>query len=341
MNSNAKILMITDGNVDHASSRIRALQYIPYLQAEGFLVKWLPRIPLRGNKTFLNRLHFAVQKRIHLLKIYFTLFIGNHTIIFFQRFFLNSWLLSYCKAKNIKIIFDFDDAIYISSIDQKAEEKTISMLKAADLVITSCPVLNTFSGKFNKNSKIITSPVDGKKIFPAHKKDNTITIGWMGSEWTSKYLSVLVPVFNRLSQKYSFRLLLVGAHKQPKFNCETKYEAWSLESENRLLNEMDIGIMPLLDTEFEQAKGGFKLFQYMAAGKPILASPVGINQNIVQQGENGFLCVTETDWYNSLSYLIENESERMRLGKRGREIFEEKYSLEVCVITLIENLKKL
>lgn len=333
--------MITDGNVDHASSRIRALQYIPYLQAEGFSVKWLPRIPRKANKFFLNRLHFAFQKRIHLMKIYSALLFGNYSTVFIQRFFMTPWFLNRCKAKNKKVIFDFDDAIYISTVDQQAEAKTISMLEAADLVITSCPVLNDFSRKVNKNSKIITSPVDGKKIFPAFKKESAITIGWMGSEWTSKYLSVLEPVFNLLSQKYKFRLLLVGANKLLKFNCETKHEEWRLESENRYLNEMDIGIMPLSDNEFEQAKGGFKLFQYMAAGKPILASPVGINKDIVLQGENGFLCATEADWYNSLSYLIENETERIKMGERGREVFEEKYSLDVCVVTLIENLKKL
>jgi glycosyltransferase involved in cell wall biosynthesis len=336
-----KILMITDGNVDHSSSRIRALQYIPYLESEGFEVKWLPRIPSKSIKSGFDRIVFALKKRIYLLRIFIALLAGNFRILFVQRFIVPGWLLSYCKRKQKILVFDFDDAIYISAIDKRAEGKTITAIKNADLVITSCAVLKDYSKKFNENSIIITSAVDTNVIFPGNKKNKLLTIGWIGSEWTSKYLSVLEPVFNELSKKYKFRLLLVGAKDSVKFNCETKHVKWSLETENKYLNQMDIGIMPLFDNEFERAKGGFKLLQYMSAGKPVLASPVGINKIIVLNGENGFLCESEKDWYTAFSFLMEDESSRKKMGNRSRELMLEKYGLEVCALQLVKNLKKL
>ncbi len=336
-----KILLITDGNIDHSSSRIRALQYIPYFETEGFKVRWLPRIPPKSLKSGFNRILFALKKRINLLRIYISILLGNFQILFVQRFFIPDWLLTYCKRKQKSIVFDFDDAIYISAIDKRAEEKTISTIKKADLVITSCPVLNDYSRKFNDNSIIITSAVDTKIITPANKKNKLFTIGWIGSEWTSKYLLILEPVFKELSKKYKFRLLLVGAKESVNFNCETKHIKWTQENENKYINKMDIGIMPLFNNEFEQAKGGFKLFQYMSAGKPVLASPVGINNEIVLHGESGYLCESEKDWITYLSSLIDDEAAREKMGTRGRALMLEKYSLDVCAVNLIENIKKL
>ncbi len=336
-----KIVMITDGNVDHPSSRIRALQFIPYLESDGFVVKWLPRIPAKSKKSGFSKIVFALKKRIYLLRIFITILIGNFEILFIQRFFIPLWLLSVCKRKQKILVFDFDDAIYISAIDKRAEEKTFSMVKNADLVITSCPVLYDYSRKINKNSIIITSAVDTKIIIPANKTNKVFTVGWIGSEWTSKYLSVLEPVFNKLSKKYKFRLLLVGAKDSVNLNCEIKYVRWSLDSENKYLNKMDIGIMPLLDNEFERAKGGFKLLQYMAAGKPVLASPVGINKDIVLHGQTGFLCETEKDWYDAFCNLIDDEISRKKMGTRGRKLMREKYGLDICAEKLVLVIKKI
>lgn len=333
--------MITDGNLDHPSSRIRALQYIPYLESEGFTVKWLPRIPPKSIKSGFDKMVFALKKRIYLLRIFIAILAGNFEILFIQRFFVPEWLLLYCKRKQKIIVFDFDDAIYISSINKRAEEKTISTIKKADLVITSCVVLNNYSRKFNEDSIIITSAVDTNSITPADERNKLFTIGWIGSQWTSKYLSVLEPVFNELSKKYKFRLLLVGAKESVNFNCEVEKVKWSLEAENKYLNQMDIGIMPLFDNEFERAKGGFKLFQYMSAGKPVLASPVGINKEIVLPGETGFLCESEKDWYTAFCDLMDDEILRKKIGTRGRELMLEKYGLDVCAVQLVKNLKLL
>lgn len=338
--SKPEILMITDGNRDHSSSRIRALQYIPYLEKAGYRVKWLPRIPEKNRKSAYNRLKFAFLKRLFLLRIVFHVFSENYKVLFVQRFFLPKWLIGQIRRKKKKLIFDFDDAIYISAIDKNAEQKTLSVIKAANHVITSCPFLFEFSNKINQNIAIITSPVDSKKIVPNENKNETLTIGWIGSEWTSKYLSILEPVLEKLSEKYKFRILLVGADSV-QLSGEISREKWSPETETALLQTMDIGVMPLFDNEFERAKGGFKLFQYMAAGKPVLASPVGINREIVVHGKNGFLCETGEEWYLRFCELLDDKNLRQEMGNFGRKRFLENYSLDVCAVKLIDILNKL
>ncbi len=336
--ANTKILLITTGNADHSSSRIRGLQYITYLESAGFSVKWLPRIPRKAKNSFLNKILFAIGKRINLFRIYTTIVMGSYKFLFIQKFLLPKWLLLFCQRKKKKIIFDFDDAIYISPLINHSKEKTIRMIEAADLVISSCPVLNDYSRKFSENSVIITSAVDSDVIIPGENTNKMVTIGWIGSEWTSKYLSILEHVFDELSKKYKLRLLLIGSKDFYNFKIETELVTWTLKDEASLLKNIDIGIMPLFDDEFANAKGGFKLIQYMAAGKPIIASPVGINRDLVQNGENGFLCADDKAWITCFCYLIENEAERKRMGERGREIVLDKYSLDVCSKKLIKNI---
>jgi glycosyltransferase involved in cell wall biosynthesis len=93
---------------------------------------------------------------------------------------------------------------------------------------------------------------------------------------------------------------------------------------------MDIGIMPLTEDEYSTAKGGYKLLMYMSAGLPMVASPVGINIEIVKQDVNGFLASTSEEWYNYLKILIDNQALRNGLGQQARQEAEQKYSREIC-----------
>ena len=284
-----------------------------------------------------NKIWMASTKRINLLRIFLFMIYGNFDIIFIQRALLNHHWIKKAKKQGKKIVFDFDDAIYISDKNKNAEKETISSIRMADLVITSCPVLQSYARNYNLNSIIITSAVDTNVITPENPQNSVLNIGWIGSSWTTKYLSILEQVFKKLSNKYKFRLMLMGAGSVH-FECETKVVEWRADAEVEFLKSIDIGIMPLFNGEYEKAKGGYKLFQYMAAGKPVLASPVGINNDIVVDGENGYLCANEQQWLDALVYLFENKEERKRMGNNGREMILSKYSLELCAAKLIENL---
>jgi glycosyltransferase involved in cell wall biosynthesis len=92
---------------------------------------------------------------------------------------------------------------------------------------------------------------------------------------------------------------------------------------------MDIGLMPLPDTPFNRGKCGYKLIQYMACGLPVIASPVGVNREIVEPGVNGFLAETEDEWRNALTTLAHDPELRRRMGEAGRLKVEKTFSLQV------------
>lgn len=211
------------------------------------------------------------------------------------------------------------------------------MLKAASKVIVSTHDLLPFCEKNNTKPIIITSAVDIEKIKPIKKSYNEIiTIGWIGSHWTTDFLKDINVPLKNISENYNVRILVVGA--KPGFQLEKlkiDSKKWSLEREADLINEMDIGIMPLPNTDFAKAKGGYKLYLYMAAGIPIIASPVGINSKIIRHGVNGFLAKDNEDWIEYLSKLIEDKLLRDKMGQSGKEIIIENYSLKVCFEKLI------
>jgi glycosyltransferase involved in cell wall biosynthesis len=107
---------------------------------------------------------------------------------------------------------------------------------------------------------------------------------------------------------------------------EVNFCKWNKESETKDLSEIDIGIMPLPDDEWARGKCGFKGLQYMSFEIPTILSPVGVNTEIIQDGENGYLASTETEWIDKLSALIESPELRERIGKNGRKTVEERYS---------------
>jgi len=87
--------------------------------------------------------------------------------------------------------------------------------------------------------------------------------------------------------------------------------------------------MPLPDNPWERGKCGFKLIQYMACGKPVVASPVGVNREIVVDGVNGFLASTPKEWVEALLRLKADPELRRAMGEKGRRMVEEKYCLQV------------
>lgn len=325
-----KLLMLTDGNFDHPSSRIRGVQYIPLLEKEGYKVLWLPRVPSR--KKGIHKFIFPIQKRINiLLRIWYVVFY-RFEIVYNQRLFLNKFLIKILKRKKTRILFDFDDAIYISS-KKNAKIKTDRMIITADKVIVSNEILFQYSTKLNKSTEIITTPIDTDRIFPVLKKEEgkTLNIGWIGSFWTTQYLQEIEKPLREISKTIKIKLILVGADKnyQPE-GIDFQHLDWSLDKENEYLQNFDIGVMPLTDDEFSAAKGGYKILQYMAVGIPTIASPVGINKKIIIEEQTGYLAKNSNEWIKYILELANNKVKRFTFGKQARLVAVEKYSREIC-----------
>lgn len=329
-----RLLMLTFGDWDHASSRERAVKYQPLLEANGkYQIYWIPRVPPRP-KNLMNKIFFPFAKRFLAIKRTIVLIFGNWDVIFIQRLFLARWVLRILKYRRIPIIYDFDDAIYLDRPGQPRNQvQTISMIKSAAQVIVSSSELAPFCSEHGCNPVVIPTPVDPDRIQPRqidHGED-VLTIGWIGSPWTTPYLYGIASALKKVVQTRKIKLLLVGA--DPEFKLDgipVIYESWRYEREPELLQKMSVGIMPLPDDEWARGKGGYKLLLYMSAGLAVVASPVGVNNEIVAHGESGFLAATVDDWIKYLLQLCDDPALRQQMGKAGREIVMKRFSRAVC-----------
>jgi hypothetical protein len=106
-----------------------------------------------------------------------------------------------------------------------------------------------------------------------------------------------------------------------------EHRPWSLATEAADLASFDIGIMPLPDTDWARGKCGYKILQYFSAGVPAVASPVGVNSELIGS-DRGLLAASTTDWHSALERLIDDAAERRERGAAAREFVEREYSYQ-------------
>ena len=154
-------------------------------------------------------------------------------------------------------------------------------------------------------------------------------LGWIGSRSTTRYLELIRGPLAELGRRYSeLKLCLIGAGEFEVEGLETVRRDWSLDTEVEDLRMLDIGLMPLPSDPWTRGKGGYKLLQYLSVGVPVVASPVGINSEIVEEGVSGLLAACDDEWVACLGRLIEQPELRRIMGRAGRERMVARYSLE-------------
>jgi glycosyltransferase involved in cell wall biosynthesis len=324
-----KLLIIANGAKNDPATRIRAIEYIPQLKKIGFEnITWQGRVPEKGDGLFGSWLLFPLIKRWYALKIALLLIFGKWDLIFIQTYFVPLWILKLLRRKKQKLIFDFDDAIFMDNEGlPKYEKETANMVKYADAVVVSTPFLEKFALKYNKNVHVISTPVD---ISPKKQaRNNPITIGWIGSSSTTVHLESIKGVIEKSIAELNCNWLIMGAAYRFTENKRVEFRNWDKNAEKLFLQAIDIGVMPLLDIEFSKGKGGYKLLLYMSAGIPVVASPVGYNVEIVKEGVNGFLAKTEEEWLNAFRNLQSDNDLWQSMSANCYNEAKEKYSRDI------------
>jgi glycosyltransferase involved in cell wall biosynthesis len=160
------------------------------------------------------------------------------------------------------------------------------------------------------------------------KNSQALVIGWTGSFSTIEHFEYGVPALLAIKKKYGdkVRFKLIGDSQYKNEALGIQGVAWHPDTELEELGEIDIGIMPLPDNEWTRGKCGFKGLTYMSLAIPAVLAPVGINKDIIRDGENGFLADTTEEWVEKLSLLIENEKLRKKIGEAGKKTVWEFYS---------------
>lgn len=343
-----KILFLTPYPLNSApSQRFRFEQYLPFLSTIGIQYEVAPFLDEKTWAIFYKQ-GFTVRKvigiLIGILKRHFLLFsLYKYDKLFIHReacligpaYF--EWLYSIVFRK--KIIFDFDDAIWIKDVSVvnkslgwlKFPKKTEKIIAYSTAVIAGNGYLADYAMKYNKHVFVIPTTIDTRYHFPFKtiKQNEKIRIGWTGTITTNNHLKFLFPVLAKLKNKYpQVELVMISNAPIVESSIEISYERWNKTTEIEDLSSFDIGVMPLPNDEWAKGKCGFKGLQYMALEIPTIMSPIGVNTEIIQDGENGFLAISEADWIEKLSRLIESKELREKIGRAGRKTVENRYSTE-------------
>lgn len=326
------------------SQRYRFEQYIHYLEEQGYLSSFSYLLNEHDDKVFYAHGHYF-SKLVILLKSVLkrlseVFFKPLPAVVFVQResFMLGSAFFEKRFAKRSQLIFDFDDSIWLQQVSEgnrrlaflKNAGKTKEIIRAAHLVIAGNEYLASYARNYNPRVIIIPSTIDTDKYSTKEivAKEN-IVIGWSGSFSTIAHFESAVEALQLLKNKYHNRLsfIVIGDPAYYNEHLSIKGMPWNAATEVEDLHRFDIGIMPLPDDEWTRGKCGMKGLQYMAAGIPTVMSPVGVNKEIIQDGENGFLADTTGEWVEKLSRLIESVELRKKFSLNGRKTIEEKYSV--------------
>lgn len=342
MQKKPSVLFITMG-INEPASRYRVRQYIPLLKKEGFTIVNLPLILSKYNP---NNYH-VLKKWVILGFSVFLKFLSILLAPFFDIVFLQRTIykgisplpekLLYKINKNI--IFDFDDAIW-EQYDKK-NNPVDTVLSLSKKVVAGNAYLEEYARKFNKNTTIIPSPISTLLIKTKPKqRPDVVTIGWSGSRSNLPFIESLSPVFKQLHEKYGSKIeiLIMSDTKPNNLGAPFTHIKWNPEVEYPAISQFDIGLMPLNDNKFTRGKCSFKILQYMAVGAPAIASPVGMNNEVIEDGKSGFLARSNNDFLEKISYLIDNPNERAKFGARGKELFQKKYTAKHNVEKLINVL---
>lgn len=245
------------------------------------------------------------------------------------------------KLSGRPIVFDFDDAIFLQHTNEanklfswlKFAGKTGSICRLSTSVTVGNAWLGEYAKKFNPNVTIIPSSVNTDIYLPqpkAKRDHNKIIVGWTGSSTSQTHLEMFAPTLKKMLERRAFELH-VHSDREPSLpDIPFVWHRWTAENEVEVISNFDIGIMPLPDDEWSLGKCSMKALLYMSLGIPTICSDVGMNREVIQNGENGFLASTEEEWFEHLENLIDNDDLRTKLGKAARATVVEKYSMKRC-----------
>jgi glycosyltransferase involved in cell wall biosynthesis len=287
-----------------------------------------------GNLT--NKLRFIAQafarrlSSVRQVKAYDAVYLFREAALLgppiFERLF---------ERSGVPVIFDFDDAIFVPYVSPangylsylKFPSKTRTICRLATHVMAGNAYLADYARQVNDQVTILPTTIDTEKYRLEKRPENHIPIiGWSGSYSTVQHLDTLRTALGKLARQEQFRLRVIGTPRYEIDGVDVEAMSWRAATEVADLRPIDIGVMPLPDDKWSRGKCGLKALQYMALGIPTLCSPVGVNGEIIRDGENGFLAATEDQWIDRLTRLLKSAELRKRMGLAGRATVEANYS---------------
>ena len=348
MKKDNKELLVIVQYPEHVSpgQRFRVELYKDLLLRNGFRITTRPFLDKHGY-DIIHKYGFFFTKSIAILKGFLSRLllifsIKKYDFIFLQREAtpigppVFEWVI--VKLLRRKVIYDFDDAIWINLVSE--QNRLATLLKNTGKVSSICRwaykvscgnrYLCDYALQYNSNVVYNPTCVDVlyKHNIAAKQDVDKITIGWTGSFSTVVYLDIVKPALKRLQEKYDFNIKII-CNREPSLGLKNvKYVQWTEDNEVLELSSCQIGLMPLNYDEWANGKCGFKIIQYFALEIPAVSSPVGVNKTIIEEGVNGYFANSDMEWYTAIERLLLNADLRKTLGKAGRKKVVEQFSLQ-------------
>lgn len=337
-----RALMVTRYNAAGASSRLRHMQYVPALAGVGIEAEIDPFF----SGAYLEQLYAGRSTRAEAFAAYARRVPRLGRARGFDVLWLEKEALPWLPwaierrllPRGVPLVVDFDDAVFHnydlhpSAMIKRLLGDKIDRLMASAAMVTAGNAYLAARAEAAGAARVEIVPtvvdLDAYRLAPVPTAGEPARIGWIGtpSTWNA-YVAPMLPLLTQCAAEADARMLAVGAGQGPGAHTLLDIEPWSEATEVSLIQRMSIGIMPLADTPWARGKCGYKLIQYMACGLPVVASPVGVNADIVQHGVNGFLARTEAEWQAAISALLRDPDLRRRMGAAGRRTVEANYAL--------------
>ena len=337
-----------------ASSRLRWLQFVPALEQGGLRV--LSR-PLLGDAylegKYAGRPVLAQVLRAYLHRARALLADACRSDLVWIEKELWPWAPSWLERLLLAgrpFVLDYDDAIFHTYdrhrnplLRRMFGRKIDRLMRAATLVVVGSAYLGERAREAGaRRVEWLPTVVDHERyaIGPRGPAGNaTLHIGWIGTPATVGYLKAIVPALTEVARRRRIVVHLIGATLDMP-GVEIRSIPWSEDDEVRAIGETDVGLMPLTDTPWERGKCGYKLIQYMACGLAVVASPVGANLAIVENGVDGYLAGTHDEWIEALCRLADDPALRHRMGLSGQTKVRARYSLQAAAPQLARWLRE-
>ncbi|MHC4601503.1 MAG: glycosyltransferase family 4 protein [Planctomycetota bacterium] len=273
-------------------------------------------------------------------------------VVVLHRKLLNFIELAFLRRNARRLVFDFDDAVMVRdpfrgpSRSARRTRRFGNVVAKADGVIAGNAHLadRALEAGARGEVRILPTALDPSKYGegPKPPEDRTV-LGWIGQKTTLPYLEDILPTLDGLAGSLPGLELRVisDAFPAPK-TLPLDARTWSVEEEGRLLAGIDVGLMPLRDDPWSRGKGGYKILQYFASGKPVVASPVGVNRDLVRPGETGFQARDADEWKEGIAGLATDPERRRILGEEGRRLLRAGgYTLEAYTGNLAAFLRQM